>query len=78
MNPERFTKEAFAKECVKRGYVSFRDGGKQGALKWCKEHPKDFYTESDMLAVYRYFDAKKFGDGPETQPYDYAWTHDPM
>lgn len=78
MDQQKFTAKEFAEECSKRGYVSWRDGGKKGALKWCKEHPKDFYTESDMLDVYRYFNKRRIGDTAPTQSYEYGWTKDPM
>lgn len=78
MEDLRLTKKEFANQCVKRGYVSFADGGSRAVLKWCKTHPKEFYTEADMLEVYRYFDAKKFGGRPRTETYDNSWTRDPM
>lgn len=58
MDSELFDREAFVKECVARGYVR---GNKQFVRGWCKIHPKEFYTEDDMIAVYRYFEACKIG-----------------
>ena len=75
---QKFTKEEFAELCSKRGYVSFRDGGKRGVLKWCKAHPKEFYTEEDMLEVFRYFEKRKIGGLEPAYSCDEEWIHDPM
>lgn len=58
MDTTKYTKEEFAKECSARGYMW---GGKQAVLRWCKDHPKEYYTEDDMIAVYRYSEANKMG-----------------
>lgn len=60
MSQEKFPKEEFAKQCLKRGYAS--RGGKNIVLRWCKDHPKEYYTEDDMIAVYRYFDERNIRD----------------
>lgn len=59
---EKFTKDEFVKQCVSRGYVGKDHGGRSGALGWCKRHPKEYYTEEDLLTLYRYFNSLKIGD----------------
>lgn len=59
------TRDEFAKECVSRGYIGRGWGGKSSVLNWCKQHPKEYYTEEDLLAVYRFFNSMHLGD-----PYD--------
>lgn len=80
MDQVKFTKDEFAKECVKRGYVWASEGGKSAVLGWCKKNPKDFYTEEDLLTVYRYFDAGRYTTADESYPYPRSrdWTKDPM
>lgn len=58
MDQEKFPKKEFIKECVRRGYTTW---ARHDAESWCKQHPKEFYTESDMIDVYRYSNAHKIG-----------------
>jgi hypothetical protein len=55
------TKDEFVKDCIRRGYIGRGDGGRSSILGWCKQHPKDCYTEDDLLAIYRYFNSMKIG-----------------
>lgn len=80
MDQRKFTKDEFAKECVKRGYVWSSEGGKNAVLGWCKKNPKEFYTESDLYDIYRYFDAGRYTKSDTSWPYSHSrdWTNDPM
>ena len=81
MTELKISRKEFIEQCIKRGYVSYRDGGKAAVERWCKDHSKEFYTEEDMVLVYRYFYTRKLGD-LETSSckmhYDRSWTKDPM
>lgn len=60
MSQEKFPKDEFAKQCLIRGFAP--RGSKSTVLQWCKKNPKEYYTEDDMIAVYRYFDERNIGD----------------
>lgn len=41
------TREEFIKKCVLRGY-----GYAHQLRQWCREYPRDAYTEEDMITAY--------------------------
>lgn len=51
MSSIKYTVDEFTKQCVASGYVS--TGGQKSVREWCKEHPKEYYTDEDFIEVYR-------------------------
>ena len=62
------TLNEFVLTCSKRGYST-----KKEAEKWCKDHPKDEYTEDDCITVYRYYDQPYLGSGKCTMSGRYGF-----
>ena len=60
MEQARFNEDEFVAECLKRGFVG--RGNKNLVRQWCKKNPKEYYTQGDMIEVYRYFNERNIGD----------------
>jgi hypothetical protein len=66
-----FTVDELTRQCIRRGYVARYDRHKVTA--WCEDHPKDFYTEEDLVELYRYLESPKKGDYMQNSKWNYTW-----
>lgn len=55
-----FSKEEFVKQCIERGYALRSE--KKRVLEWCDKHPKDYYTEEDLILLYGYLETPRIGE----------------
>lgn len=59
MEYEKYTTDDFIKQCMDRGYASKQD--KKYVIEWCKNHPKEYYVDDDLIELYRHLEAPKIG-----------------
>lgn len=64
------TSEEFIKACVDSGYITRFE--KKKLREWLDRHPKDSYTESDFITVYRHFNTSNHNDTAHDDKWQYT------
>lgn len=54
-----YSVDEFVKQAIQRGYAARSE--KSQVIQWCKKHPKETYTDDDLIELYRYLEIPKIG-----------------